>query len=612
MMFDQQDDELQVLDANEASSRNSNMQHRQSRERSQQRVAGDNGPPRRRQPDVGWLDLPNKDQLFILAMCRLSEPLSSVCLLPYIFYLVRSALAREPPSPGTDNGTGSSTDSSGDHAAKISAYSGLLVASFPLAQFAVSLPWGRLSDAHGRKLSIVTGLLISGVANAAFGFSRSFGALIFWRTLSGLANGNVGIMRTMTAEIVKEPRFLTRAFLLLPLVFNSGMVASLVLGGMLADPVVNLAWLFGPDGLLNLSHDSRGVQWLAEQPYALPALMNASLLAFALILAILWLRETLPGKEDARDVGLLTGLAISRCIRRNILRRQDQPYMSLNMDEDGLLDSRQGRHQTQSLVELEEMKEARDTVAVLEIPSPTRSAAVAVAEAEKQPLRSVFNWRTMAALVSFGLLPLHNSAFMHILPVYLSTPHNDARNDHVNLISFTGGLGLQSSTIGIWLSLFGICGILAQLWIYPIMQARLGTLGVFKVSLFIFPLVYLLAPYLSLLPETGHLSAVRWIGLGFVIGGQILARTMAIPSTVILLTESAPSRAVLGTVHGAGNMLASLARAVGPAAGGTIYAAGITEGVVGTVWWFYLVVVCIAAGAWCFGVQGPKEKELNE
>ncbi len=39
-----------------------------------------------------------------------------------------------------------------------------------------------------------------------------------------------------------------------------------------------------------------------------------------------------------------------------------------------------------------------------------------------------------------------------------------------------------------------------------------------------------------------------------------MARTMAIPSTVILLTEAAPAKNVLGTVHGAGNMLAALAR----------------------------------------------------
>ena len=171
---------------------------------------------------------------------------------------------------------------------------------------------------------------------------------------------------------------------------------------------------------------------------------------------------------------------------------------------------------------------------------------------------------------------------------------------------------MHSTAIGIWLSVFGIGGILLQLFIYPRMQARIGTLGVFKVSLTIFPIVYLLAPYLSLLPSEGPFAILRWISLGVIVCAQIVARTMAIPSTVILLTESAPSKMVLGTVHGAGNMLASLARAVGPAVGGAVYAAGVKEGVVGAVWWFYLVVVALMAAGWCFGVQGRAEEGGRE
>ncbi|KAB5566156.1 major facilitator superfamily domain-containing protein [Coniochaeta sp. 2T2.1] len=552
---------------------------------------------------VGWMDLPNKDQLFVLAVCRLSEPLSNVCLLPYIFYLVRSVLA---PKDSTQEGP---SDSGIDSrlAAEVSAYSGLLVASFPLAQFFVSLPWGRLSDIHGRKFSIVIGLAVSVLANAAFGFSRSFGALLFWRTLAGLANGNIGIMRTMTAEIVKERKYQTKAFLLLPLVFNSGMVFSLALGGILAEPAVSLPWLFGPRGLLNWCNGEAGVQWVIDFPYALPALMNACMLSTALLLSVFWLRETLAGKEDDRDVGVLVGQVVVRWFKRVILRQQIATYMALKDAEEVLFEAVpvSGHRRSRSRIELEELKErfseSTSTISVSPSPPPPPPPAP-----KRLPFRSIFTWRTIAALVSFGLLPLHNSAFMHIFPVYLSTPHEPS-SSYANILRFTGGLGLRSSTIGIWLGAFGICGILLQLFIYPRMQARLGTLGVFKVSLMLFPVVYLLAPYLSVLPEEGPWAWTRWPALGAIVWGQIMARTMAIPSTVILVTEAAPAKNVLGTVHGAGNMLASLARAVGPAVGGAVYAAGVTEGVVGAVWWFYLVAVAIMAAAWCWGVQSRVE-----
>ncbi|KAI1453339.1 MFS general substrate transporter [Annulohypoxylon moriforme] len=521
---------------------------------------------------VRWRDLPNKDQLFILSLCRLSEPLSNVCLLPYIFYLVRSVL---PPTPvsSDDDQIPEATDAA---AARISEFSGLLVASFPLAQFLVSLPWGRLSDKHGRRFSIVAGLAVSVLANVGFGFSRSFGALLFWRILAGLANGNVGIMRTVTAEVVREKRYQTKAFLLLPLVFNAGMVASLALGGCLAEPVVNMPWFFGPDGVFNTGRNPDGVAWALAFPYALPALLNAAVLGVALVLAIIGLKETLPGKEDEKDVGLKAGAAIMRWIR-GVLHGQ-QRYIRIDSSEDTFLgQARSGPE-----------KAVPETTPV---------------DGKGLSFRNIWTRRVLCALISFGLLPLHNSAFMHIFPVYLSSPPAD--NTEASFFSFAGGLGLRSSTIGVWLSAFGICGILLQLFIYPRLQTCIGTRGVFRIALFLFPITYAAAPYLSLLAGEGD-GALRWAFLGLVVCSQIMARTMAIPSTVILLTEAAPSKTVLGTIHGAGNMLASLARTIGPAIGGYVFALGVEEGVIGLVWWLYLVLIALCALVWSYLMEGDE------
>ncbi|KAI0864108.1 major facilitator superfamily domain-containing protein [Xylaria cubensis] len=515
--------------------------------------------------EVRWRDLPNKDQLFILALCRLSEPLSNVCLLPYIFYLVRSVL------PKSDDNT-----SSDDSAARISEYSGLLVAAFPLAQCVISLPWGRLSDKHGRRFSIIGGLLISVIANIGFGLSRTFGALLFWRILAGLANGNVSIMRTVTAEVVRERKYQTKAFLLLPLVFNSGMVLSLALGGCLAEPVVNLPALFGPEGIFNWNSNPEGVQWTLEYPYALPALLNAFLLCTSLILAILGLKETLLGKEEHVDYGLQAGTAVRRLAMR-IWNRGSASHKYTKMRDS-------------------------DEFALLNDSGPSTEKtepSVTLAKPTKTPFRGIWTRRVISALVSFGLLPLHNSAFMHIFPVYLSSPPAD--NGEATFFAFSGGLGLRSATIGLWLSAFGIGGILLQLFIYPRLQKRIGTRGVFRIALFLFPMTYVAAPYLSLLAGD---HGARWVFLGFVVCAQIMARTMAIPSTVILLTEAAPAKTVLGTVHGAGNMLASLARAIGPAVGGYVFALGVDEGVVGLVWWLYLVGVAVCALVWSYLTDG--------
>lgn len=79
---------------------------------------------------------------------------------------------------------------------------------------------------------------------------------------------------------------------------------------------------------------------------------------------------------------------------------------------------------------------------------------------------------------------------------------------------------------------------------------------------------------------------------------QVTARTFGIPSSVILLTNSAPTPLALGAVHGVGNMLSSLSRAVGPAIGGVIFGWGMDHGIVGTVWWTYLSIISIMGLVW--------------
>jgi MFS family permease len=509
---------------------------------------------------VAWMSLPNKTQLFILALCRLSEPLSNTCLLPYIYFLIRSIIS-------------TSKDDSAS-AEEISRLSGLLVAAFPIAQFATSMLWGRLSDSYGRKPIIIIGLVASVLSNLAFGFSKSIGALMFWRVLAGLGNGNVGVMRTMTAEIVKERKYQSRAFLILPLVFNSGMVAGLALGGCLADPVVNLPWLFGPKGLFNIAQLPEGVAWALQYPYALPAISNAVALGISLILAIFGLKETLPGKEDQRDLGIVIGRRVTRYIQRVASRKSAVGYTALELDDsqDDTTNSFTGT-----------------ILSKPPLPSPPPPPLA---------FSSIWTREILVTLLSFGLLPLHNAAFMHIFPVFLCTPPNE--NTNATFLSFNGGLGLSSPSVGLWLSFFGICGIFLQLFIYPRMQAKLGTLGCFRVALFIFPFAYLFAPYLSFL--TQH-EILRYICIAVVLCVQVMARTIAIPSTVILLTNAAPAKNVLGTIHGAGNMLSCLARAVGTAAGGWVFAWGMENDVVGAVWWFYLTVIAVIALACSYAMK---------
>lgn len=222
-------------------------------------------------------------------------------------------------------------------------------------------------------------------------------------------------------------------------------------------------------------------------------------------------------------------------------------------------------------------------------PIPRKSSR----DSENTESGAIWTRSLLKVLGAFGLLPLHNATFLHIFPVFLSMP--PTANHNANVIRFTGGLGLASPSVGLYLATLGICGIMLQLFLYPRIQRHIGNLGVFRLASSIFPVAYLLAPYLSLL--SGHKTA-KWVAMAAVLFLQVMARTMAMPSSVILLTEAAPRRSVMGTIHGAGSTLSAFSSAVGPIVGGMILARGIDLGIVGLVWWCWLLLVSLVTLAW--------------
>jgi hypothetical protein len=142
-----------------------------------------------RKKTAKWSSLPRKGQLALLTASRLAEPLTQTSLQSYMFYQLKSF---DP----------SQSDSA------ISSQAGMLAAAFTFAQFITAIPWGRAADNEliGRKMVLMIGLVGTMISAVGFGFSRSFYAAVFFRTVGGALNGNVGVMRTMISEIIKEKK----------------------------------------------------------------------------------------------------------------------------------------------------------------------------------------------------------------------------------------------------------------------------------------------------------------------------------------------------------------------------------------------------------------------
>lgn len=213
---------------------------------------------------VTWLSLPHKSQLIILALCRFSEPLTATSVTSYLYYLLSSFHPPGSPPPPT---------------ATIARQAGILASCFALAQCLTGILWGRLSDRIGRKPCILLGLAGTIFSVVGFGFSESLAAALTFRILGGCLNGNGGVLRTMVTEVIVEKKYQSRAFLIMPMCFNIGIIVGPMLGGLLADPTVSWPGLFG------------GIAWLERWRFALPNLVSAGFLAGSWIAGFLFLRE---------------------------------------------------------------------------------------------------------------------------------------------------------------------------------------------------------------------------------------------------------------------------------------------------------------------------------
>lgn len=160
---------------------------------------------------------------------------------------------------------------------EVAKWVGISSAVASACQGAMAVAWGTASDSVGRKPIILIGLSCTMILSLVFGVSQSLTMLVVSRGLLGLMNGNVGIIRTMVAEMVPEKELQPRAFSIMPLVWTIGSIFGPAFGGALANPVEKHPELFGSS------------TFLKEFPFMLPNLAAACLFVVGITTGFLFL-----------------------------------------------------------------------------------------------------------------------------------------------------------------------------------------------------------------------------------------------------------------------------------------------------------------------------------
>lgn len=341
-------------------------------------------------------------------------------------------------------------------------------------------------------------------------------------------------------------------------------------------------------------------------PYALPNLTSAVFLFTATLGIFFFLEETSELCKDRPDPGLRVG----RWIQRNVFRQRfadAHAYTAIPEDE----------FTAASALELQ------PTPTSAHPDTPTRQTNENTIAKAKLPFRRMWTRNVITTLLAHGLLAMHVGTFGSLWFIFLSAPRYDPKNPHPpgfkphGFIHFTGGMALPPPRIGLALAILGLIGITLQLFLYPRLSHRLGTARSYRIFLTLFPITYLLTPFLSIVPSTskppaGVSGALIWMAITVVLFIQVLARTFALPCTAILINNCCPHPSVLGTMHGVGQSVSSLTRTFGPVVFGWLFGKGLDIGVVALGWWSLACVAVAGSIASQFVREGDGHEILLE
>ncbi|KAJ8593923.1 MFS general substrate transporter, partial [Rhizopogon salebrosus TDB-379] len=147
-----------------------------------------------------------------------------------------------------------------------------------------------------------------------------------------------------------------------------------------------------------------------------------------------------------------------------------------------------------------------------------------------------------------------------LLPLFYSTP------------IYLGGLGFTPASIGWWLAMFGIADGTFEALFFAKIVDRLGPKRLFCVSVSCFVPLMTMFPIMSWLVQSrGMVDHTITIALLIQLV-LFVTWSMAYGAVFLIITNSAPSKNVLGAINGLGQMSASTARAVGPALATSLFA----------------------------------------
>ncbi|KAH9846218.1 major facilitator superfamily domain-containing protein [Lenzites betulinus] len=461
-----------------------------------------------------------KLQLFILLYLQLAEPITSTVIYPFVNQLVRE------------------TGITGGDERKTGYFAGLVESCFYAVEAICVLQWGRASDRIGRKPVLLGGLLGLTLSMIGFGVSRQYWAIILSRCAEGALNGNIGVTKSMMAEITDHTNR-ARGFAFLPMIWSVGGTLGPVIGGVFARPADRWPGF-------------RGSAFWQSYPYFLPCIIVACISISAFILASLGLKETLPRHPRQKGKVEVPELPTTDIEKRAIVQ-PGETLSTTNVDEPNTCGSSIPQPLILQEADNDASKKGKVDVVV---------ASTAVdADEDTVGIRSILVPRVLYPILNYGFVALVDQSVTVLVPLMYSTS--------IEL----GGLGFESFTIGLVQGIGGFVGGFIQILTFPYLHRKLGSKKLYIASYTMYIIVFAMFPLISFVTKrAGRVTGATW-GLVVLQYAAYVASYMTWGCIFIYISDAAPNKKALGLTNGLAQTTASTVRAIAPSLASSLFSA---------------------------------------
>lgn len=371
--------------------------------------------------------------------------------------------------------------------------------------------------------------------------------------------------------------------------WSAGSIFGSALGGYLARPADTWPSRFPKNNIFT------------RYPYLLPNFVAAAFIVFAILVSMVFLKETNIHSKPLLSAQLDVSDERTPLVRGSTHEEVEDQHKTKERRESttGMPSLTAG-----TTIDIRRLSTstAADSIKPRFSSGDLRTPIEEAIDGEDEVPKNEYSRAMILLIMQLFLMSYHQMGFGSLTPVFLlDGPSDKASSD--SRLDLQGGLGYTVRDVGQFMAGLGVAAMLIQVLVLPPFIARIGVWRSFVWMTVLCPIVYVFVPFLTAVPRPQ-------LPIGVYAAMVLQAFTLLIiyPCLLISLKNATPTLAMLGRVNGLAMACCSGARTISPPAAGFVYSKAGSAG----AFWSVGAVAVVAAVLTIFMTPPPSRPPDND